>query len=84
MKIDEVAERHHGRKQLIERLVNSSSTSTTTATAAGSKRRRREVRTGKGGLAMGYEVMEIRDDADEGELLAWLPSSQVWTVCSAG
>lgn len=35
--------------------------------STGSKRRRKEVKTGKGGLAMGYEVMEIRDDADEGE-----------------
>lgn len=54
---DESAERHHGRKQLLERMVNATS---------GSERRKKEVKTGRGGLAMGYEVMEIRDDGDEG------------------
>ena len=56
-----LAERHHGRKHLIERMVN--------PPLSGTKRRRKEVKTGKGGLAMGYEVMEIRDDADEGQSL---------------
>ena len=47
--------------------MNSTSTSTSTSgSGSGSKRRKREIKTGKGGLAMGYEVMEIRDDADEG------------------
>lgn len=54
---DPLAERHHGRKQLIERMVNATS---------GSKRRKEEVKTGRAGLAMGYEVMEIRDEGDEG------------------
>lgn len=58
---DQVAEQHHGRKQLIERMVN---------TTSGSKRRKKEVKTGRGGLAIGYEVMEIRDEADEGESMA--------------
>lgn len=63
-----VAERHHGRKQLIERMVNSTS---------GSKRRKMDVKTGHGGLALGYEVMEIRDDGDEGE-----SDSLLMEVCS--
>lgn len=44
---------------------------------SGSKRRKKEIKTGRGGLAMGYEVMEIRDDADEGQLRLCSVAGQV-------
>jgi hypothetical protein len=34
---------------------------------SGSKRRKKEVKPTRGGLALGYEVLEIRDEGDEGE-----------------
>jgi hypothetical protein len=52
------AERHHGRKTLIEKMMSSTS---------GSKRRKKEKDLKvRGGLALGYEVLEIRDEGDEG------------------
>jgi hypothetical protein len=46
-----------------------------TSSASGSKRRKKEVKASRGGLALGYEVLEIRDEGDEGGSLAghdWL------------
>jgi hypothetical protein len=34
---------------------------------SGSKRRKKEIKPTRGGLALGYEVLEIRDEGDEGE-----------------
>lgn len=62
MAADSKAERHHGRKQLIERMMNSTS---------GPKRRKKDLKVrAKGGLALGYEVLEIRDEGDEGMSIA--------------
>jgi hypothetical protein len=52
---------------LIERMMNSTS---------GSKRRKKDLKVSRGGLALGYEVLEIRDDGDEGELY-FIPGLQV-------
>ena len=55
-----VAERDHGRTYLLDQLLSSSSAT---------KRRNRaaQPRSGVGGcLALGYEVLEVRDDGDEG------------------
>jgi dynein light intermediate chain 1 len=46
-----------------------------TSSASGSKRRKKEVKASRGGLTLGYEVLEIRDEGDEGGSLAghdWL------------
>lgn len=50
-----VAERHHGRRYLLDQLL-------TIPLAA----KRRKTRTTTGVLAMGYEYLEVRDDGDEG------------------
>jgi hypothetical protein len=43
---------------------------------SGSKRRKKDLKVSRGGLALGYEVLEIRDDGDEGELY-FIPELQV-------
>jgi dynein light intermediate chain 1 len=51
---DRAAERHHGRTHLLTQLLGAPSTSDT-------RRRKKPVST----LALGYEVLQVRDEGDE-------------------
>ena len=69
-KLTTLAERHHGRSHLLEHLIASSSRKERDKSKK-EKDREKERRNGLG-LAMGYEVMEIRDEGDEGRLNEWM------------
>lgn len=49
-----IAERHHGRKHLLTQILGSQPTDT-------ARRRKRPLNT----LALGYEVLQVRDEGDE-------------------
>jgi hypothetical protein len=41
-------------------------------TSGSGKRRKKDLKVSRGGLALGYEVLEIRDEGDEGMFLTSL------------
>ncbi len=57
-----LAERHHGRRYLLDQLIADPSNG----------KRRIKPKTGQGGvLALGYEILEVRDDGDESADSFW-------------
>ena len=64
-------DRHHGRRYLLDRLV-----------AAGPSKRKIS-KSPRRALGVGYEVMDIKEDADEGEFVMLTARPDAWlSYCS--